>query len=75
MYHHYVRSDILQMSFMEMLKRRRPRIELCDTPHLTTLVSDQLGSWFVFEKLIIFIYKSILSQVRVLCIYYILSLL
>ena len=35
-----IRSDILQMSFMEIINRRGPRIEPCGTPHSTTLVSD-----------------------------------
>ena len=35
-----IRSDILQMSFMEIIKRRGPRIKPCGTPHSTTLVSD-----------------------------------
>ena len=35
-----IRPDILQMSFMEIIKSRGPRIEPCGTPHSTTLISD-----------------------------------
>ena len=35
-----IRSDIVQMSFMEIIKRRGPGIEPCGTTHSTTLVSD-----------------------------------
>ena len=35
-----IRSDTLQMSFIEIIKNRGPKIEPCGTPHSKTLVPD-----------------------------------
>ena len=35
-----IKSEMLQISFMEIIKKRGPKIEPCGTPHSIDLVSD-----------------------------------
>ena len=39
-----IRSDTLQMLFMEIIKKKGPKTEPCITAHSITLVSDHIPS-------------------------------